>query len=286
MALSTNSIFHFTSEVSNLIGLLNGNFNVSYCLEEFRLNGFRYSIGIPMVSFCDIPLSQVGSHVNSYGNFGIGLNKEWAKLNKINPVLYIQHNSVSAKLFEPFLRHTIDNDEFKDIGVRIYMDESSSQGEVILHNVFTGERQIKIQAIQGLLAFIKNYDGELRRKEEVINPNYRFYDEREWRYVPEEYIEQKDENGEAVLEDTNIKILITKEEYIKWRGKENNKPILHNGQLNFEPKDIDYIIVEKDSQISDLIESISENSTFYNTKEELNLMISKIISAEKIRSDF
>ncbi|EGU32399.1 hypothetical protein VIBRN418_17483 [Vibrio sp. N418] len=43
----------------------------------------------PMVCFCDIPLSRIDEHVKFYGEFGIGMTKEWAIKKGLSPVQYI-----------------------------------------------------------------------------------------------------------------------------------------------------------------------------------------------------
>ncbi len=54
---------------------------------------------IPMVCFCDLPLSQIRKHTKTYGEYALGLSKEWAIKKQINPVLYTYPNSdLSEKL--------------------------------------------------------------------------------------------------------------------------------------------------------------------------------------------
>jgi hypothetical protein len=48
-----------------------------------------------MVSFCDIPLTRTQDFTKRYGNHAIGLTKEWALKNEVNPILYI-HNKLIA----------------------------------------------------------------------------------------------------------------------------------------------------------------------------------------------
>jgi hypothetical protein len=43
---------------------------------------------IPMVCFCDLPLSLIKKHVEEYGGYGIGLNKTWGVKNGVAPVIY------------------------------------------------------------------------------------------------------------------------------------------------------------------------------------------------------
>jgi len=66
MPLSAGSLFHFTSTIDNLIGILEGAFRPRLSVEDFALvkRHFRSAealdrSGIPMVCFCDIRLSQV-----------------------------------------------------------------------------------------------------------------------------------------------------------------------------------------------------------------------------------
>jgi hypothetical protein len=88
MALSSNSLFHFTYK-NALLRILKEQFKVKYCFEIIYTHEIPFEFGIPMVSFCDIPLSEVKEHMNKYGSYGIGMNMKWAKNNGLNPVLYI-----------------------------------------------------------------------------------------------------------------------------------------------------------------------------------------------------
>ncbi|MBA3071804.1 MAG: hypothetical protein FP829_06570, partial [Nitrospirae bacterium] len=88
--ISTNTVFHFTSW-SNLFGILKNNFLPKYSTETVHLFGATsVEIAIPMVSFCDIPLSQIKEHVQDYGSYGIGMTKSWAFKNGLNPVIYLK----------------------------------------------------------------------------------------------------------------------------------------------------------------------------------------------------
>lgn len=93
MGLSSNSVIHFTRKISSLKGILSNDFAIRYCLEEIHSQNEFIKLLIPMVSFCDIPFSQIITQVNSYGSYGIGLSKKWAESNGLNPVLYLEKNS-------------------------------------------------------------------------------------------------------------------------------------------------------------------------------------------------
>jgi hypothetical protein len=60
------------------------------------------------------------------------------------------------------------------------------------------------------IRYTKNYSGTLKRDGKTI-PNYRFYDEREWRYVPE-------------MSDPRLQNYMTKEQYEAYRG-DGTKPL-------------------------------------------------------------
>jgi len=111
-----------------------------------------------MVSFCDIPLSQIKNHLTSYGSYGIGLTKSWAVAHRLNPVLYIEPNSFLAASYQAAFQKLVIEAENTEI--------SDAQFQ-----------------LADVLRYIKNYQGPLRRAFQTIDL-YRFSDEREWRYVP------------------------------------------------------------------------------------------------------
>ena len=97
---SANTLLHFTRNAENLINILIDGFYPRCCMENLE---FIYNHGtdqlattgfaIPMVCFCDIPLSQISNHVEKYGGYALGLSKEWGESNGINPVMYELPNS-------------------------------------------------------------------------------------------------------------------------------------------------------------------------------------------------
>ncbi len=158
MSLSSNSLIHFTSTPEALIGILNNEFKIKYCLEEIQVIGDAIRIAVPMVSFCDIPLSEVKEHIRKYGSYGIGLKKEWGVEKRINPVFYVEQNSNIGEHL-----HKITRSLLKGKSVSVYSPE-----EVSLADVYR---------------YLKNYEGGLT-KGIVSKDHYRFADEKEWRYVP------------------------------------------------------------------------------------------------------
>jgi hypothetical protein len=99
--ISANTLFHFTSKLDYITNILTNEFTPRYCMESFGyLNEENnlLEIALPMVCFCDIPLSQIRNHIKNYGGYAIGLLKEWGISNGINPVMYSLPDSLSTQI--------------------------------------------------------------------------------------------------------------------------------------------------------------------------------------------
>lgn len=93
MALSAQTLFHFT-KFKNLKSIIaNKAFKPSYSFEIF-MNDEDKIFAYPMVCFCDIPLSRINNQANQYNSNGIGLNRTWGSINGLNPVFYLQPGSI------------------------------------------------------------------------------------------------------------------------------------------------------------------------------------------------
>jgi hypothetical protein len=248
MALSTNSIIHFTKTFENLAGILKSDFQVKYCFETISVKEGTIRIAVPMVSFCDIPLSQVKNHIDSYGSYGIGLSKNWAKKHGLNPVLYMERNSTMANHFCKTL--------FTEVLGEKYI-EGAEESTYALADIFR---------------YMKNYDGDLTRKK-GNTPNYRFYDEREWRYVPLKKQLKK------------APIIITPDNYDTDSKKLEANKLLIGQKLKFTPHDITYIIVESESEIIKLIALLDSEKGKIYPANTIKVLTSKIITKTQIISD-
>jgi hypothetical protein len=97
--ISSDTLFHFTNSIQNIVNILSLEFHPNFSLEDFSSldppNKFKRAI--PMVSFCDIPLSQTKEHMEVYGYYAIGLSKSWGQQNGVTPVLYAYQGSPLAK---------------------------------------------------------------------------------------------------------------------------------------------------------------------------------------------
>jgi len=251
-SLYPDILFHF-SDKDGLFGVLESTFNVSYAREKIIGKNNEREIGVPMVSFCDLKLSELGLHMEKYGRYGIGLTKEWANRNGLNPVLYISR-------YSPFTDGLLSGlDSIHQHKSKLDMSGEGASISAVYMNIYNTYR------------FIKNYEGPLLREGEEKIENYRYADEREWRYVPP-------------LEMPNL-IPFVAITHIKTKSLKNslNETIRHI-KLSFKPEDIRYLIVEKDSDILELVEHIRGVNGNYNN-ETLTRLASRILTADQINKD-
>ncbi|WP_315056145.1 abortive infection system antitoxin AbiGi family protein, partial [Chryseobacterium indoltheticum] len=104
--------------------------------------------------------------------------------------------------------------------------------------------------------------------------NYRFSDEREWRYVVNPIVEH------SLF--ANLKK--ASPEKAKELKKYYNEDISHMS-LEFSPEDINYIIIKNEHE-RDAILSLIEKVKGKNSLEEVKRLTSRIISVEQLKTDF
>jgi hypothetical protein len=245
MAISTNSIIHYTDSLSILELILKEGFKIKYCIEKLKLADGNSNAAHPMISFCDIPLSNSNQHFDAYGKYGIGLTKDWAVKNGVNPVLYIDHNSLFAKSLYELIK------ERRKANTNL-----------------TREQDLQILQIK---AYAKNYSGHLKRKS-VDNPNYKYYDEREWRLIPDEDLIN------------NAPFSLDLSTFEKSKTKYNKD--IENCRIMFESKDISYIIVRDTNEIPKIINFLRTEYSDRCTAKELDILFSKICSTQQIIADY
>jgi len=246
MALSSNSLIHLTAEKNALIGILEENFRIKYCIEELLTSTGTLSYAVPMVSFCDIPMSEIKEHISKYGSYGIGLNREWAQNNGLNPVFYVDKNScVGTAYYEAF--------------VELFHAENRKVTQL-------SEMDAKLLDVY---RYMKNYEADLIRNEK-IERGYRYADEKEWRYVPKK-------------EDAKYMVL-RKDVYLKNKANANSK--LSDLRLYFEPKDIKYIIIKHESEITEFLGILRRSKGNKYSYDDVDRLTTRIITTEQIKSDF
>jgi hypothetical protein len=251
MSLYPDILFHFTQK-EWLYEILRSTFKISYAKEKITgINNSR-EFAVPMVSFCDLKLSELKTHIEKYGDYGIGLTKEWANKKGLSPVMYINKNS-----------EITDNLTSGLSGIYRFLNKIDDI------NQFDSLNQNYLN-ILNLYRYIKNYEGELNRPD-IKDDNYRFAEEREWRYVPSIHTK----NVQPFIPVSKIR---TKKQKIEFNNSINHL------RLSFEPNDIKYLIVKTDKEIQGLIRHLHSVKNKFNT-ETLNRLASRILTVEQIKSD-
>lgn len=243
MPISSETLFHFTPKPEYLFQILEYNFRPRYYQEIIKLKGLKSDFirAIPMVCFCDIPLSQIKNHIATYGCYGIGMSKSWAIKNKLNPILYIEPNSKLTKSIISILKNAGDID-----------------------------KNDKKEGIFNLFRYMKNYKGDFYRNGLIIK-NVNFYNEREWRYLPDT--------------NSNIKFWLSEEEFGKPINLVSHNREAENDSLKFQPEDIRYIIIKDETEIPTMISTLKSIKSKY-TDDVIEKLVSRIITTEQINEDF
>lgn len=258
-SISTNTVFHFTKSMDNLESILKNDFYPHYCFEDFF--GTISSIpnvekAIPMVCFCDIPLSQVQKHIKTYGEYALGLSKKWAIKKKINPVLYAYPNSDFTNKLNDALFELVQHEKDKDLSEK-------------LSDQF-------ISAIQ----YIKPYEGKLWKDGQWTKDMIRFYDEREWRYIPQLaksksslMIRKRDS-----LEDKDYPMILKK--------LNDLMATVEHLRLSFEPNDIKFIIVRNENEVLPMLDNVINIKREKFPYKDVQILTTRIISMDSIKENF
>ena len=257
----SNYLFHYTCSLDKIKSILETGFRVSRCTENVSylqeigiLNNIDWNdalgiiqnsndsdnqssdntdiekleMSIPMACFCDISLhdDSVANHRNIYGNYAIALDKSWGIRRGINPVSYLvpeTEYSLAIKKLE------VLTSEF-----------DKTEPNYDIRNAF-----FKI------VSFLKIYKGEFKKKD-FNEDNYRFYDEREWRYIPTgdgikiahpSRLSEQEKNFEKYIsfDSEDVKCIIVKTEEEKSELREfinNHENLLISGSNQIELKSL------------------------------------------------
>jgi hypothetical protein len=267
MQVSSESLFHFTSSMKNIVSILTKRFHLTYCKEEIYFGKESNIEYYPMITFCDLPIGLIKGHIEKYGSYGIGMTKEWGIKNGLNPVLYIEKDSILTD----DIGSTLDNiSTVFNLFKQIRQDPSFKENEVII-KILENHSQ-NAEKYLNILRFVKNYSGELVRKNKVYK-NYKFYDEKEWRYVPK-------------YSDEKIKQSLHEKDYNEYRGKSFEKPLIESCKLDFDSNDIKYLIVRSDKDIPKLIRTIKSIDNLSKNSNEYDILTTKIMTVDQIKKDF
>lgn len=276
--ISAHTLFHFTYNKNSLLSILKNGLYVRYSLENFEsLINDKAEIVFPMTCFCDIPLSHVRRHTNTYGKYAIGLSKSWGMKNQINPIIYTYPNSATTTILNEIFENIENFFDINEIELEKIKINKSVETLYWKFNDRENEFSKRVESLNSKLShfirYIKPYEGKFYRNGDYLENPVRFYDEREWRFTPSrEFLFSKE------MKDSY------KSEYFidpKKRRALNIKLAKHI-KLEFEPNDVKFIIVERDNEIPDMIKKLDDIFGKTASSNDLKLLGTRLISLEQI----
>lgn len=205
-------LIHICNNIQIIESIIKHGFRFSYCKESFCNSTRRIELLFPLISFSQLNWSTASELLKSYGQIGIAMRKEWVVKNGLTPVLYFERNSnLTNTIMEGI--DVLRNVPLDDI-------ESSIRGQLI------GDRHKYYKQTIEILSYSKNFYGPLIRKNKIVNKEYCFGCESEWRIV---------------LKSPQIMPLLFTNSNIK----EANK-IAQSHFLTFDFEDIEYFVIEQE----------------------------------------
>lgn len=195
-----------------------------------RLKGLAF----PMVSLCDLPLSEFDAGKWAYGNYALGFSRKWGIVKGFNPVCYCIKDS------EYFVNQVFN------------LEKAFNSGNLDL-----------IENAIYPFVYMKLVEGPLLKRHFV---NYRFYDEKEIRLVPTgeeiaedpyflddaKYNQYKQKNGSSVLGTLGVSFEYTDLKYIIVDSDSNRKEV----QDFFQKQYVDYshiVLLTKTQILEDIV---------------------------------
>jgi len=254
MPISSNTLIHFTNDKERLKSIFLENFRIGYCKESPTFGGFGTICYVPMVSFCDIPLSQIKDHISKYGDYGIGLTREWGIRNKLNPVLYLEPSSLLSQSYRTAANY--------------FLSRATQEKDVVgRSDDYFGA----VVALGEMLSYTKNYQGDLVRRDGTKTQSYRFSDEREWRYV--------------LPSQDGVTPIMSEEYFTSPSGEARARELFNRVRLEFQPNDIRYVIIKDDSEIHEFVEHLRTAKRRKYSENDIDRLTTRILTTEQIRQD-
>lgn len=203
--LSSQHLYHFTSELKTLASILSRGFEHRPIKEDLPLTGYsespfsvpdlvRYEFEWPVVCFCDIPEHTIRDHSNQYGKYGLCLKKKWGISKGVTPIRYVHHHTPDIKDDTFYLIQSCldimgqSGEGFSRIVARSLSEDVSEEEWKAIPNKIQRIINEVDNVIPKLLEYSFTYLGLMRRYEgnwtDRVTKNVGqrvFYDEKEWR---------------------------------------------------------------------------------------------------------
>ncbi len=223
--ISSSTLFNFTDSIDYLINNLKDGFYCHNTYEKLPLRNNGYRV--PMACFCDIPLSLIKEHFDWYGRYGIGIKRTYARQQGVKPVWYVTSES-------NLVRNLVKQDVLSEY-----------------------ERKHLLPYLKQFIGNQSYKDGKRKRK--------KFYDEREWRYIPDNSLVEVFFGLKAQKEKTSAK--------------------LNGERMYLDLNQVEYIIIEKESDFDRMIDELKKIAKG-EQKLKFENLIAKIMTAKQIERDF
>jgi hypothetical protein len=127
---------------------------------------------------------------------------------------------------------------------------------------------------------MKPYEGTLYRNGEATSEKVRFYDEHEWRYLPDT----------DVLIANGIRFFLENHEYMNLQelADANSRLETEKTRLAFEADDIKYVIISEEKEIDQMVKDlrIIKGKIHGYNKKTVDRLVSRIITVNQIENDF
>lgn len=229
--ISTRSLFHYTRTIEVVKLILRDGLKFSHMEEEIPLSGYASCVfdqisglirnfqQLDGVCFCDIPLSQAKFHRQQYGEYAIGLSKEWGMKSGASPVRYV--HSKSPDIGSEFFNLLLDLPRQIEVSGDIYglMSNFMTLERINKEQLPESSQQILTRVnelVSELLeftyrsaSFMRIYEGEWEDRNTGTTCVRKFYDEREWRIVKPD---SSTENAKFLSDDIRHILVETEEE--------------------------------------------------------------------------
>ncbi len=138
-----------------------------------------------------------------------------------------------------------------------------------------------------LVRYTKPYEGRFFRKGQYLKSPVVFYNEREWRYVPDVAI--RNERSKSPVQPW-----FTKEVFLHLKAEKDsfgvsslhklNEILRINHPLPFQLAHIRYILVQKESEIRPLLQLLKKSKVY--RESDVDILASKILTKPQIFEDF
>lgn len=214
---SSDSLFHFTKKENTFKRILENGLRYSFSFESFpdsvvnnifckglfssniedNNNITDRGIAIPMISFCDIPLTRVNTHSKRYGKYAFGISKDFlCKFygDVINPVLYADSDSVITAIqyisraqgiaLRSFCSQIVNSKDAKVVKAYSQIQQNPSRIHEIIDTLPS--------ELQEIWQYVYDVDNSINTIISLLKPTHGinvdgdkqcFYDEHEWRAI-------------------------------------------------------------------------------------------------------